>query len=135
MSNLYNLPKDILVKLLATIEQNVRKEYAVDMKILSHFKYKYDKCSYKYCDVYNAHHVTHKNGSVHDGYLTKYVCQKCDTESSWFCNDHINTDTTIRCYCVGSIIALCPSCVKDEIICSGCDKCRSAELKKFINIH
>lgn len=86
--NLYNLPKDILVKLLTTIQEDTKRE--IDIKLESVFKkinykahYFFYKCSVKDCNCYQ---VADDCGEIL--YINSEPINQCFSCFKNFCKKH-----------------------------------------------
>ena len=124
MSNLYNLPKDILVKLLTTIEQNVRKEYTDKILKLSKSSAFLEVCTHPDCDVFDI--IEDESDKL------KMCCCDCSNiiicscaSSSFWCIKHLSEGHIFHYNFCGISKFICAACVnKDQYsICRGCEKC------------
>jgi hypothetical protein len=100
MKSLYDLPKDILVKMLTTLEQNIRKEFKEQYFPLTLKSKVFDKvmemingdyrnmlfadyhiCNFKNCENYS---IENQN-SIYFSTTNIFFCLNCDT---CFCETH-----------------------------------------------
>ena len=125
MKYLYELPKDMLVKIITTIEDETRRECEEEkMVALS----KCERAHYTRCTICENFSII-KTGFIYRSGIVKIVY--CDWCKIPFCKDHtdfIKKNTVLRCHnCKGNIHCeyLCADCMLEEecdIICDDCDQ-------------
>jgi len=88
--DLYKLPKDILVKLISTIRDDMRQEYNEQIrniftKVCSGGRNRMATCSFKDCNKCMIQDYTGEILYITDGYI--YHCNECYNA---YCCDHLN---------------------------------------------
>lgn len=101
--SLYNLPKDLLIKIIAQIRQDVLDEVALDLRLLEAYKKmsggsKINKC--RLCD--NLHVISWNPNDeeycLDDDHVETIRCNSCNiNESVVYCDFHNNPFTKFSC--------------------------------------
>ena len=91
-SDLYSLPKDMLVKLVSTIREDTVKEYEEKLKDLEEELKIYEKVELAYCDILECPKKWPNTKAYNDDYL---LCWNC---GGVFCKDHIKMYPKL-CFC------------------------------------
>lgn len=148
MTDLYKLPKDMLIKLVCTIREDLQKELDIKDEILDSFSKQikglhYKKCNEKTCNVFSIQedHVFQQvdgdfyyNEKEYNGKIDFCGCgcegceKNADDGIGWFCKNHAN-ENELRHYRYDNCSYwLCDSCIShpnnNYSECSGCEICK-----------
>lgn len=94
MSNLYDLPKDMLIKLVTTIREEAKKDYEKEIFLLKEEKRMYreiSKTNFYYCSYGKCNAMWATNGKSEDSYsgCSDFdFCECADGMSLCYCDKH-----------------------------------------------
>ena len=101
--SLYNLPKDLLIKLIAQIRQDVLNEVALDLRVLEAYKKITGTQEIHKCHLCDNLHVISRNPTdeeycIDDIQVETIRCNSCNmNESVIYCNFHDNPFKKFSC--------------------------------------